>query len=47
MIDKFAELRDTREKVEHEIRNKCYICSADKATVWMGLSQLEKRLESF
>lgn len=51
MIDKFAELRDTREKIEDENKNKCYICSADKAEVYnkniVGIKKGRKIRRSF
>lgn len=40
MIDTFAELRDQRQKIEDDKKNKCFICGIDRQT-------LEKEMESF
>lgn len=40
MIDTFAELRDKREKIDEDMKTRCFICAASK-------EDLEKRNESF
>lgn len=32
IIDTFAELRDAKNKIDEDIRNKCFICSLDRYT---------------
>lgn len=33
MIDTFAELRDQRQKIEDDMRNFCFICGQERATL--------------
>lgn len=40
IIDKFAELRNIKEKIENEKRNRCFICFAEK-------SSIERKNENF
>ncbi|CAD8049274.1 unnamed protein product [Paramecium sonneborni] len=40
MIDTFAELRDQRQKIEEDIKNRCFICAAQRG-------ELENKNQSF